>query len=128
MSDSPNLLEYVEPDPARITERLMACARRWELQTGDALAGGFRSHVFAAIRADGMEVVVKLVDVPGEAEGEVAALSAWAASGAAVALIGFDRDNQALLLEHSGRGVGPSSGPSFRQPRGGDRTRLSWRS
>jgi streptomycin 6-kinase len=100
MSESPDLREYVEPDPVRITERLMACARRWKLQMGDALAGGFRSHVFAAVRPDGMEVVVKLVDVPAEAEAEVAALRVWAASGAAVVLIGFDRDNQALLLEH----------------------------
>lgn len=75
----------------------MACARRWGIQTGDALAGGFQSHVFAAIRADGMEVVVKLVDVPCEAEAEAAALGAWTASGAAAALLGFDRDNQALL-------------------------------
>ena len=87
MSDSPNLRGHVEPDPVRLTERLMACARRWEIQTGDALAGGFRSHVFAATRADGMEVVVKLVDVPGDAEAEVTALSAWAASGATLALI-----------------------------------------
>jgi len=99
MTETPGFLEYVEPDPARIAERLEASARRWELQPGEALAGGFRSHVFATTRRDGTEVVVKLVVTPSAGEAEVAALSAWSGSGAAVTLIDADGDNQALLLE-----------------------------
>ena len=83
-------------DPDR---RLRACVRRWHLQAGGHLAGGFRSEVVSCTAADGTQVVVKLVVTLQEMRAEAAALTAWARTGAAVRLIDTDVDHGALLLE-----------------------------
>ena len=83
-------------DPDR---RLRACVRRWHLQAGGHLAGGFRSEVVSCAAADGTQVVVKLVVTLQEMRAEAAALTAWARTGAAVRLIDTDVDHGALLLE-----------------------------
>ena len=83
-------------DPDR---RLRACVRRWHLQAGDDLAGGFRSEVVSCTAADGTQVVVKLVVTREEMRAESAALTAWAHTGAAARLIDTDVDHGALLLE-----------------------------
>jgi streptomycin 6-kinase len=83
-------------DPA---SRLRACERRWRLQAGGRLDGGFRSEVFGYTTAGGEEVVVKLVATAEEAQAETAALGAWSHTGAAVRLIDADFDHRALLLE-----------------------------
>ena len=70
-------------DPDR---RLRACVRRWHLQAGGHLAGGFRSEVVSCAAADGTQVVVKLVVTLQEMRAEAAALTAWARTGAAVRL------------------------------------------
>ena len=82
-----------------IALRLRACERRWRLEAGRRLDGGFRSEVFAAATADGGEVVVKLTVTPQEAQAEAAALAAWEHTRAAVRLLDMDVDHSALLLE-----------------------------
>jgi len=79
--------------------RLRACIRRWRLQAGDQLAGGFRSEVTRCVAADGTEVIVKLAATREHARAEAAALTAWARTGAAARLIDADFDHNALLLE-----------------------------
>lgn len=79
--------------------RLGACKRRWDLQGGSRLGGGFRSDVFACSAAGGDQVVVKLTATPEEARLEAAALTLWAHTGAAVRLIDADITHGALLLE-----------------------------
>jgi streptomycin 6-kinase len=83
-------------DPGR---RLRACVRRWHLQAGDHLAGGFRSEVVSCAAADGTQVVVKLVVTREEMRAEAAALTAWARTSAAARLIDTDFGHGALLLE-----------------------------
>lgn len=82
-----------------VDRRLGACIRRWHLQAGGRLAGGFRSEVVGCAAADGTEVVVKLAGTRQEARAEAAALTAWARTGAAVRLIDTDVEHGALLLE-----------------------------
>jgi streptomycin 6-kinase len=84
----------VDPD-----RRLRACVRRWHLQAGDHLAGGFRSEVVSCTAAGGTQVVVKLVVTLQEMRAEAAALTAWARTGAAARLLDTDLDHGALLLE-----------------------------
>lgn len=79
--------------------RLRACARRWSLQVGERLAGGFRSHVYAVVRPDGTQAVLKLCGTIAEAHHEAAALQLWTGSGASVGLLAFDHRLGALLLE-----------------------------
>jgi streptomycin 6-kinase len=79
--------------------RLRACVRRWHLQAGDHLAGGFRSEVVSCTTAGGTQVVVKLVVTLQEMRAEAAALTAWARTGAAARLLDTDFDHGALLLE-----------------------------
>lgn len=79
--------------------RLRACVRRWHLQAGDQLAGGFRAEVVSCAAADGTQVVLKLVVTRQEMRAEAAALTAWARTGAAARLIDTDFDHGALLLE-----------------------------
>lgn len=79
--------------------RLRACVQRWQLQAGEQLAGGFRSRVLSCVAADGTEVVVKLAATREQLRAEAAALTAWAATGAAVRLIDTDSAHGALLLE-----------------------------
>lgn len=82
-----------------ISSRLGACKRRWDLQGGSRLGGGFRCDVFACSDASGGQVVVKLTPTPEEARLEAAALAAWAHTGAAAGLIDADISRGALLLE-----------------------------
>ena len=82
-----------------IASRLGACKRRWDLQGGSRLGGGFRCDVFACSAAGGEEVVVKLTATLEEARLEAAALASWAQTGAAVRLIDADIRYGALLLE-----------------------------
>ena len=79
--------------------RLATCRRVWSLRLGERLAGGFRSEVYAAVRPDGTDAVVKLCATVAEAHAEAAALHAWTGSGASVALLDFDARLGALLLE-----------------------------
>ena len=79
--------------------RLQSAVRRWHLQAGDQLAGGFRSEVVSCAAADGTQVVIKLAVTPQEMAAEAAALTAWARTGAAARLIDTDFDHGALLLE-----------------------------
>jgi streptomycin 6-kinase len=82
-----------------LDRRLRACVRRWHLQAGDHLAGGFRSEVISCAAADGTQVVLKLTVTRQEMRAEAAALAAWARTGAAARLIDTDADHGALLLE-----------------------------
>jgi Aminoglycoside/hydroxyurea antibiotic resistance kinase len=79
--------------------RLGACKRRWDLQGGSRLGGGFRSDVFACSAAGGEQEVVKLTATPEEARLEAAALTLWAHTRAAVRLIDADITHGALLLQ-----------------------------
>lgn len=79
--------------------RLTAARRRWGVTVGDRLSGGFRSDVYAGSTVAGTEVVVKLPATAAEAAAEVAALTAWASTGAAVQLLDVDDDHHVLLLE-----------------------------
>jgi streptomycin 6-kinase len=79
--------------------RLGACKRRWGLQGGSRLGGGFRCEVFACSAAGGGQVVLKLAATPEETRLEAAALALWAHTGAAVRLIDADVSHGALLLE-----------------------------
>jgi streptomycin 6-kinase len=81
-----------------LAARLRACVRRWHLQSGDRLSGGFRSEVVGCTTASGDEVVVKLTVTPEEARAEAAALTAWAHTGAAPRPIDVDFEHSALLL------------------------------
>ena len=94
---------------------MRACIRRWHLQAGDQLAGGFRSQVTRCMAADGTQVVLKLAATREQARAEAAALTAWARTGAAVRLIEADFDHRALLLERVRPGThlpGNDPGPS----------------
>jgi streptomycin 6-kinase len=82
-----------------LDRRLRACIRRWHLQAGDRLPGGFRSEVVSCAAADGTQVVLKLPVTRQEMRAEAAALTAWARTGAAARLIDTDVDHGALLLE-----------------------------
>jgi streptomycin 6-kinase len=82
-----------------VESRLQACVRRWGLENAHGLNGGCRAGVFAAWRAGGGEVVVKLATAPEQARAEVAALVAWADTRAAVRLVEVDLALGALLLE-----------------------------
>jgi streptomycin 6-kinase len=79
--------------------RLNACMRRWQLCDERPLDSGFASDVFACTTATGKEVVVKLPATERETRAEVAALSAWEHTRAAVRLIDTDLVQDALLLE-----------------------------
>ncbi len=75
--------------------RAEACARRWGLTLGAPFPSEY-NDVIAAVRADGLEVVLKLAD--GDARPEAAALELLDGRGA-VALLDADHDLRALLLE-----------------------------
>jgi streptomycin 6-kinase len=79
--------------------RLETCARRWSLQVGERLVGGFRSDVYAVVRPDGTHGVLKLCGTVAEAREEAAALRLWTGSGASVELLALDHQLGALLLE-----------------------------
>ncbi len=79
--------------------RVERSGRRWSLRLGERLAGGFRSEVYAAVRPDGTDAVLKLCAAVADAHAEVAALQAWTGSGASVALLDSDEELGALLLE-----------------------------
>ena len=85
--------------PVDEATRLATCRRRWSLRLGERLGGGFRSCVYTAVRPDGTGAVLKLCATLAEAQAEVAALQAWAGSGASVALLDSDERLGALLLE-----------------------------
>ena len=78
-----------------MTSTLTQCRRRWSLDLGERLAGGHRSEVYAATRADGSAAVLKLGASPDEA----AALRHWESSGASVTVLEEAPDLDALLLE-----------------------------
>lgn len=79
--------------------RLRTCARRWSLHVGQRLSGGFRSDVYLVVRPDGSEAVLKLGGDLEGAHNEAAALQAWAETEVSVALLDFDQQAGALLLE-----------------------------
>jgi streptomycin 6-kinase len=79
-------------DPSTV---LSECRRRWSLDLGEPLAGGHRSEVYAATRADGSRAVLKRGASPDEA----AALRLWESSGATVRVLEEAPDLGALLLE-----------------------------
>lgn len=95
----PPFLADSRRDPAGAQRRLAACESRWGLHTRGPLSGGNRSEVFDCVTTAGREVVVKLAAHSFEAATEAAALTAWAPTGAAVALLDVDYENAALLLE-----------------------------
>jgi streptomycin 6-kinase len=82
-----------------VASRLSACKRRWHLDGGHRLNGGFRSDVFGCTTAGGAQVVVKLTTTQEEAQVEAAALAVWKHTGAAVGLIDTDFGYGALMLE-----------------------------
>lgn len=99
-----------DSDPTERTgrpRRLARCELRWGVCSRGALSGGNRSGVFDCVTAAGRAVVVKLAAHRFEAATEAAALEAWADTGAAVALLDFDYDNAALLLERVRPGTPP---------------------
>ncbi len=93
-----------------VGSRLRACERRWGLQAGGRLGGGFRSDVFDCTTSTGSEVVVKLSATSEEARAEAAALTAWMPTRAAAQLIDVDGDLDALLLERVRPGTALSGG------------------
>jgi streptomycin 6-kinase len=82
-----------------VASRLSACKRRWHLEGGSRLDGGFRSDVFGCTTATGAEVVVKLTVTQDQARAEAAALAMWEHTGATVRLIDADFEHSALILE-----------------------------
>jgi len=83
------------------SSRLSICKRRWHLEGGRRLDGGFRSEVFGCTTAAGAEVVVKLTVTPEQARAEAAALAMWERTGATVRLIDVDFEHNALILERA---------------------------
>jgi streptomycin 6-kinase len=87
------------PDPA-VVHRIQRAAGHWNLIIGEKLAGGTRSAVYAATDQHRRDLVLKLPQartMPGDvASVEAAALSGWAATGAAATLV--DATSDALLL------------------------------
>jgi streptomycin 6-kinase len=82
-----------------VASRLSVCKRRWHLDGGSRLDGGFRSDVFGCTTAAGAEVVVKLTVTQEQARAEAAALAMWEHTGATVPLIDADFEHSALMLE-----------------------------
>ena len=82
-----------------MASRLSACKRRWHLDGGNRLEGGFRSDVFGCTTAAGAEVVVKLTVTPEQAHAEAAALAMWEHTAATVRLIDAGFEHSALILE-----------------------------
>jgi streptomycin 6-kinase len=82
-----------------VASRLGVCKRRWHLDGGSRLDGGFRSDVFGCTTAAGAEVVVKLTVTREQARAEAAALAMWEHTGATVLLIDADFEHGALMLE-----------------------------
>lgn len=82
-----------------VASRLSACKRRWHLDGGSRLDGGFRSDVFGCTTAAGAEVIVKLTVTQEQAQAEAAALAMWEHTGAAVRLIDAAFEHSALILE-----------------------------
>lgn len=82
-----------------VESREAACARRWGLRLGPALAGGYRSHVRDCVTTSGLPAVLKLTVTADEAWLESAALTCWRNTGAVVRTLDYDPDNGALLLE-----------------------------
>jgi streptomycin 6-kinase len=89
----------VEPWLQQIPATVRALADRWDLLIGEAIGRGNTSLVLRCRRADGRPAVLKLVPDSAIAAGEASALRAWAASGKAPLVWGFDEALGALLLE-----------------------------
>lgn len=90
----PGVLAWAEG----VDARAQALAAAWALRLGAPFATGNTSRTIAATRiADGAPVVLKLVPEPALVAAEALALRAWAATGAAPALLEVTDD--ALLVE-----------------------------
>jgi len=100
LADSPEGAEWLE----RLPSVLDACARRWSLELGEPFDQAFESLAVPARRADGTRVVLKVAFRGHENEHEAAALAHWDGNGA-VALLDYDPDSNALLLEQAEPGT-----------------------
>ncbi len=96
--DPEQLYQQTPRNPEVVQARLTACLAKWRLQSRGELSGGFRAAVFDCISATGEDAVLKLPPTSYEASAEAAALRQWESTGAALRLIDFDPDQQALLL------------------------------
>jgi streptomycin 6-kinase len=85
-------------EPTAVTTRLALCASRWNLHVGPPLEGGYVSHVFSCVDANGEQLVLKLVPSGRSAALEAAALRLWNGMGA-VSLRDCDTESRALLLD-----------------------------
>lgn len=74
------------------------CCQRWDLELDEALSGR-TSRVFLGRQHGDRAVVLKLTPDRSVADGEAAALRAWAANPHAVDLLDADAETGALLLE-----------------------------
>jgi streptomycin 6-kinase len=83
---------------ARLPRLAAECARTWELDLGEPMAGGHVSLVLPATRGDGSPAVLKIGFPDVESRNEAAALAFWDGDGAA-RLLDCDDDRRALLLE-----------------------------
>jgi streptomycin 6-kinase len=81
-----------------LPELVRRCCRRWDLELDEARSGG-TSRVFFGRQHGDRGVVLKLTPDRSVADGEAAALRAWAANSRAVDLLDADAESGALLLE-----------------------------
>ncbi|QXC60837.1 aminoglycoside phosphotransferase family protein [Aquihabitans sp. G128] len=82
---------------ASLDDLVARAEQRWDLAVGEPFGTGMAAWTAPATTAGGAEVVLKLSFPHPEARDEAAALAAWNGSGT-VTLLGFDAEDQALLL------------------------------
>lgn len=92
---------------SHVGDRVRRAAAVWGLSVGEALTGGSRSAVFAAVDEAGRDLVLKLpAPRAGDtrpAADEAAALSIWSSSRAAVTLVDATADALLLVRARPGR-------------------------
>ena len=88
-------------DPAwreRLPDFVALCTRKWSLEIGDALEGGYLAGVYGCRGPAGEDLVLKVSPPIASPAIEAAALAHWAGHGTA-RLLDFDAEAGALLLE-----------------------------
>ena len=106
LAESPDGSEWLE----RLPDMLTDCAARWSLELGEPFDQAFESLAVPARRSDGSAAVLKLAFRGRENEHEGAALAHWGGDGA-VALLEYDEQRNALLLERAEPGTPLSEQP-----------------
>ena len=83
---------------ARLPELVALCQRRWSLEVGEALEGGYLAGVYGCRGPAGEDLVLKVSPPIASPAVEAAALAHWSGNGIAP-LIDFDVETGALLLQ-----------------------------